>query len=43
MNGQVSINIVFIAIDACIIALTALIYLKCEMHFGAVGNYLTGC
>ena len=43
MNDQVSINIVFIAVNACIIALAALICLKGEMHFGAVWNCLTGC
>jgi hypothetical protein len=43
MNDQVSISVVFVAVNACIIALTALIYLKGEMHFGAVWNCLIGC
>ena len=43
MNDQITVSAVFIAVNAGIIALTAMIYLKGEMHFGAVWNCLFGC
>ena len=36
MNERISVSVMFIAINAGIIALTELIYFKGEMHFGAV-------
>ena len=36
MNERISVRVMFIAINAGIIALKALIYFKGEMHFGAV-------
>ena len=36
MNERISVSIMFIAINAGIIALMAIIYFKGEMHFGAV-------
>ena len=36
MNERISVGIVFIAVNAGIIALMALIYFKGEMHFGAL-------
>ena len=38
MNDQVTVSAVFIAVNAGIIALTAMFYLKGEMHFEAVWN-----
>ena len=38
MNDQITVSAVFIAVNAGIIALTAMIYSKGEMHFGAVWN-----
>ena len=36
MNERISVSVMFIAINAGIIALMALVYFKSEMHFGAV-------
>ena len=43
MNDQFSASAVFVAVNAGIIALTALFYSKGEMHFVAVWNRLFGC
>tara|TARA_B100001173_G_scaffold283771_1_gene269549 strand:- start:637 stop:768 length:132 start_codon:yes stop_codon:yes gene_type:complete len=43
MNDQITISAVFIAVNAGIIALSAMIYSKGEMHLGAVWKCLFGC
>ena len=42
-NDRITVSAVFIAVNAGIIALTAMIYSKGEMHFGSVWNCLFGC
>ena len=43
MDEQIKVSAVFIAVNAGIIALTAMIYSKGDMHIGAVWNCLFGC
>ena len=42
MIDQIAVSVVFIAVNAGIIALTAMFYSKGEMHFKAVWNCLFG-
>ena len=43
MYNLFAVNVVFVAVNAGIIALTAPFYSKGEMHFVAVWNRLFGC
>jgi hypothetical protein len=42
MSDQLKVSAVFVAVNAGIIALTAMFYSKGEMHFMAVWNCLFG-